>query len=151
MCELPRNGIIYSMADPKKILLDLVIQQTQDPSFGNMEVLTDIALFMVVLARTSVLKFEHILKIGSDLLEKVNEYNAKHSEFAFDSLTFIFYSVLEAVRVIILELLYVQQVELDILYTSFTTRSKDFFQYAPDETLYIWMLILHMTDKNSLK
>lgn len=78
MCELPRNGIIYNMADPKKILLDLVIQQTQDPSFGNMEVLTEIILFLIVLARTSVLKFEHIVKIGSDLLEKANENNAKY-------------------------------------------------------------------------
>lgn len=42
MCELPRDGIIYAMADPKKVLFEAVTTQLYDPGTGNKELLTEV-------------------------------------------------------------------------------------------------------------
>uniref|UniRef100_A0A1I7WAI5 DUF4704 domain-containing protein n=1 Tax=Heterorhabditis bacteriophora TaxID=37862 RepID=A0A1I7WAI5_HETBA len=42
MCELLRGGIIYTMADPKKILFEAVMVQLHDPSSGNKELLREV-------------------------------------------------------------------------------------------------------------
>ncbi|KAK6031856.1 hypothetical protein OSTOST_01978, partial [Ostertagia ostertagi] len=129
MCELPRDGIIYAMADPKKVLFEAVTTQLYDPGTGNKELLIEIALYLIVLARTNVIKYDQISRVAIELIEKSAPNNAKE--------------VISAVEVILLEILYAQRMEGDIIYAAFRKRSKMLFSMASQGTLLLWTLFLH--------
>ncbi|KAE9418072.1 hypothetical protein Angca_007749, partial [Angiostrongylus cantonensis] len=129
MCELPRDGIIYAMADPKKVLFEAVTTQLYDPSTGNKELLTEIALYLIVLARTSVIKYDQVLRVAVELVEKAVQNNAVE--------------IISALEVILLETLFVQRIDVVVVYSAFRAKSKSLFSMASKSTLLIWVLFLH--------
>ncbi|KJH43862.1 hypothetical protein DICVIV_10124 [Dictyocaulus viviparus] len=129
MCELPRDGIIYAMADPKKVLFEAVTTQLYDPSAGNKELLKEIALYLIVLARTSVIKYDYLAQLAVQLIEKAIQSNA--------------IQVISAVEVILLEILFVQRVDGTVIYSAFREKSENLFNMASQSTFLIWILFLH--------
>ncbi|KAJ1370700.1 hypothetical protein KIN20_032490 [Parelaphostrongylus tenuis] len=129
MCELPRDGIIYAMADPKKVLLEAVTTQLYDPSTGNKELLVEIALYLIVLARSGVIKYDQVLRVAVELIEKAVQSNAVE--------------IISALEVILLETLFVQRIDVLVIYSAFRAKSKSLFSLASQSTLLIWILFLH--------
>ncbi|KAK5967562.1 hypothetical protein GCK32_009085, partial [Trichostrongylus colubriformis] len=129
MCELPRDGIIYAMADPKKVLFEAVTTQLYDPGTGNKELLTEIALYLIVLARTNVIKYDQVSRVAVELIEKVAQTNAEE--------------IISAVEVILLEILFAQRMDASIIYAAFRNKSKMLFSLASQRTLLLWTLFLH--------
>ncbi|WKY16517.1 hypothetical protein Q1695_001291 [Nippostrongylus brasiliensis] len=129
MCELPRDGIIYAMADPRRVLFEAVTTQLCDPNTGNKELLTEIALYLIVLARTNVIKYDQVWRVAVELLEKAVQNNVNE--------------IISAVEVILLETLFVQRVDGEIVYSAFRSKSKTLFSMASQRTLLLWTLFLH--------
>ncbi|VDO96544.1 unnamed protein product [Heligmosomoides polygyrus] len=129
MCELPRDGIIYAMADPKKVLFEAVTTQLYDPCAGNKELLTEIALYLIVLARTNVIKYDQVSRVAVELIEKAVQSNVNE--------------IISAVEVILLETLFVLRVDAEIIYMAFRSKSKTLFTLASQRTLLLWTLFLH--------
>ncbi|KAK5967738.1 hypothetical protein GCK32_010291 [Trichostrongylus colubriformis] len=138
MCELPRDGIIYAMADPKKVLFEAVTTQLYDPGTGNKELLTEIALYLIVLARTNVIKYDQVSRVAVELIEKVAQTNAEE--------------IISAVEVILLEILFAQRMDASIIYAAFRNKSKMLFSLASQRTLLLWTLFLHASrnDESSI-
>ncbi|ETN87260.1 hypothetical protein NECAME_00119, partial [Necator americanus] len=129
MCELPRDGIIYAMADPKKVLFESVTTQLYDPVTGNKELLTEIALYLIVLARTTVIKYDQVSRVAVELIEKAVQSNVNE--------------ILSAVEVILLEMLFVQRSDPQVIYSTFQNKSKSLFKMSSQRTLLLWTLFLH--------
>ncbi|PAV86250.1 hypothetical protein WR25_23899 [Diploscapter pachys] len=129
MCELMRDGIVYTMADPKKTLFEAVLLQLRDMQKGNRELFEQIAQFLIVLCKTGVVKLEAITKLFVELVEKADEKSAIY--------------VLSAVEIVLLEVLIVQRSESPLLYDAVLAKSPDLFQYQPAKMLDIWLLFLH--------
>ncbi|XGW32416.1 hypothetical protein V3C99_017174 [Haemonchus contortus] len=129
MCELPRDGIIYAMADPKKVLFEAVTTQLYDPGAGNKELLTEIALYLIVLARTNVIKYDQVSRVAVELIEKATQTNATE--------------IISAIEVILLEILFAQRMDADVIYAAFRNKSKMLLSMASQRTLLLWTLFLH--------
>ncbi|KAL6722457.1 hypothetical protein Aduo_017582 [Ancylostoma duodenale] len=137
MCELPRDGIIYAMADPKKVLFEAVTTQLYDPGAGNKELLTEIALYLIVLARTTVIKYDQVSRVAIELIERATQNNVNE--------------ILSAVEVILLETLFVQRSNGQMIYSVFRSKSTSLFNMSSQRTLMLWTLFLHSSrnDENS--
>ncbi|VDL71212.1 unnamed protein product [Nippostrongylus brasiliensis] len=106
MCELPRDGIIYAMADPRRVLFEAVTTQL-----------------------TNVIKYDQVWRVAVELLEKAVQSNVNE--------------IISAVEVILLETLFVQRVDGEIVYSAFRSKSKTLFSMASQRTLLLWTLFLH--------
>ena len=48
MCELMRDGIVYTMADPKKTLFEAVLLQLRDMQKGNRELFEQASFCLII-------------------------------------------------------------------------------------------------------
>ncbi|EYC33532.1 hypothetical protein Y032_0002g846 [Ancylostoma ceylanicum] len=96
-----------------------------------------IALYLIVLARTTVIKYDQVSRVAVELIERATQNNVNE--------------ILSAVEVILLETLFVQRSDGQMIYSVFRSKSTNLFKMSSQRTLLLWTLFLHSSrnDENS--
>ncbi|CAJ0938358.1 unnamed protein product, partial [Mesorhabditis belari] len=84
MCELPRDGVKYALADPKAKLFEAILSQIDDMMSSHTSMLRQVFLYLIVLVKTNFIDWNRLEGILGSMIEKITENNVKHALSALD-------------------------------------------------------------------
>ncbi|CAJ0938264.1 unnamed protein product, partial [Mesorhabditis belari] len=133
MCELPRDGVKYALADPKAKLFEAILSQIDDMMSSHTSMLRQVFLYLIVLVKTNFIDWNRLEGILGSMIEKITENNVKHA--------------LSALDVVICEGLIVQKKAGDELWKLWLSKVDQIIEWDLEATASIWTIFLHHSRK----
>ncbi|CAJ0558684.1 unnamed protein product, partial [Mesorhabditis spiculigera] len=129
MCELPRDGVQYALADPKGKLFDVVQTQIEDMFSTHTNMIQETFLYLTVLARTGYIEWNRVEDIVEQVLDRTPRQAARNA--------------LSALDVLVCENLIAQKKAGTHLWRIWLQRAAQFMEWDPEGSSVVWTIFLH--------